>query len=115
MKNAMAQLGLEAHAVLEAAPDAMVIVADDGRIVAVNCELERMFGYSVGDMLGASIEMLVAGRRSPAVHVVFREGYVARTRRRGMGVGRPSHGQRRDGSVFPVQISLARIETKRVR
>ncbi len=110
MKDAMAQLGLEAHAVLEAAPDGMAIVADDGRIVAVNTELERLFGYSVGDMLGTSIELLVpADVRS--MHVGLREGYVAQPRRRGMGVGRHLYGQRRDGTVFPVQISLARIDT----
>lgn len=110
MKKALAQLGLKAHAVLEAAPDAMAIVADDGRIVAVNSELERVFGYSVGDMLGTSIELLVPGDVRQ-MHVGLREGYVAQPRRRGMGVGRHLYGQRRDGSVFPVQISLARIET----
>ena len=95
---------------LEAAPDGMAIVADDGRIVAVNSELERLFGYSVGDMLGASIELLVPADVRP-LPVGLRDGYVPQPQRRGMGVGRHLYGQRRDGSVFPVQISLARIDT----
>ena len=52
MDDGVAQLGLDARAVLDAAPDGMVIVADDGRIVAVNSELERLFGYSAAEMLG---------------------------------------------------------------
>jgi two-component system sensor histidine kinase DevS len=110
MGDGVAQLGLDARAVLDAAPDGMVIVADDGRIVAVNSELERQFGYAAEDMLGATIELLVpAGTRD--AHVGLREAYVEDPKRREMGVGRHLFGQRRDGSVFPVQISLARIGT----
>ena len=111
MDDGVAQLGLDARAVLDAAPDGMVIVADDGRIVAVNSELERQFGYSAHEMLGATIELL-APVDVRDVHVVLREAYVTEPRRREMGVGRHLHGQRRDGSVFPVQISLARIGTE---
>jgi PAS domain S-box-containing protein len=110
MEEGIAQLGLDAHAVLEAAPDGMAIVADDGRIVAVNSELEHLFGYSAGELLGESVELLVPADARSA-HVVLREEYVENPRRRGMGLGRHLHGQRRDGSVFPVQISLARIDT----
>lgn len=112
MEDAVAQLGLDARAVLDAAPDGMVIVADDGRIVAVNSEMEHLFGYSAGEMNGTSIELLVPKDARDA-HVGLREQYGERPRRREMGVGRHLHGQRRDGSVFPVQISLARIETAR--
>ncbi|HEX4983123.1 MAG TPA: PAS domain S-box protein, partial [Ilumatobacteraceae bacterium] len=111
MEEGIDSLGLDAHTVLEAAPDGMAIVADDGRIVAVNSELERLFGYSAGELLGAQVELLVP-TDDQAAHVVLRDEYVANPRRRGMGLGRHLHGQRRDGSVFPVQISLARIDTR---
>ena len=110
MDDRVALLGLDARAVLDAAPDGMVIVADDGRIVAVNAELERQFGYTAAELLGSTIEMLVPAD-SRDVHVALRQTYVVEPRRREMGVGRHLHGQRRDGSVFPVQISLARIAT----
>ena len=110
MEDEVAQLGLDARAVLEAAPDGMVIVADDGRVVAINAEMERLFGYSAGEMNGASIELLVPSDLRDT-HIALREGYCEHPRRRGMGVGRHLEGQRRDGSVFPVNISLARIET----
>ncbi len=110
MDDGVAQLGLDARAVLDAAPDGMVIVADDGRIVAVNSELERQFGYSSAELLGATIELLVPADARDA-HVRLREAYVEEPRRREMGVGRHLLGLRRDGSVFPVQISLARIGT----
>jgi PAS domain S-box-containing protein len=110
MEDGVAQLGLDARAVLDAAPDGMVIVADDGRIVAVNSEMERLFGYSSSEMNGMTIELLVPAELRNA-HVALRAAYVELPRRREMGVGRHLHGQRRDGSVFPVQISLARIPT----
>jgi PAS domain S-box-containing protein len=110
MDDAVAHLGLDARAVLEASPDGMVIVADDGVIVAVNAEMERLFGYSAGEMNGSSIELLVPADVRDA-HVDLREGYAVRPRRRGMGVGRHLYGQRRDGTVFPVQISLSPITT----
>ena len=111
MDDGVAQLGLDVRAVLDAAPDGMVIVADDGRILAVNSELERQFGYAADEMIGATIEML-APIDVRDVHVVLREAYVVEPRRREMGVGRHLHGQRRDGLVFPVQISLSRISTE---
>ena len=110
MDDAVAKLGLDARAVLEAAPDGMVIVADDGRVVAVNAEVEHLFGYSAGEMIGASIELIVPADARD-VHAALRKAYVERPKRRGMGVGRHLFGQRRDGSVFPVQIGLSRIET----
>jgi two-component system sensor histidine kinase DevS len=110
MDDGVAQLGLDARAVLDAAPDGMVIVGDDGRIVAVNSELERQFGYTGAEMLGETIELLVPADARDA-HVALRQTYVLEPRRREMGVGRHLHGRRRDGSVFPVQISLARIAT----
>jgi PAS domain S-box-containing protein len=110
MDDDVAKLGLDARAVLEAAPDGMLIVADDGRVVAVNAEMERLFGYSAGEMIGERIELFVPADVR-GLHVEEREAYVERPRRRGMGVGRHLDGQRRDGSVFPVQISLARIPT----
>ncbi len=110
MEDEVAELGLDARAVLEAAPDGMVIVASDGRIIAVNSEMEHLFGYSAGEMNGASIELLVPSEVR-GTHAGLREAYLVRPRRRGMGVGTLLQGQRRDGSVFPVQISLSPFQT----
>jgi len=92
----------------------MVIVADDGRIVAVNSDLKRQFGYSGDELIGATIEML-APVDLRDVHVVLREAYVAEPRRRDMGVGRHLHGQRRGGSVFRSRSVWRASVPRRVR
>ena len=73
--------------------------------------MEPQFGYAADEVLGAPIEQLVPLAVREA-HVALREAYVDEPRRREMGVGQHLHGRRRDGSVFPVQISLARIGTE---
>jgi PAS domain S-box-containing protein len=72
--------------------------------------MQQLFGYSSEELTGATIELLVPSEARGA-HLDEREEYVERPRRRAMGAGRPLRGQRRDGSVFPVQISLSRIAT----
>jgi protein-histidine pros-kinase len=95
---------------LEAAPDAMIIVDQMGRIVLVNVQAEEWFGYRREEMIGQSIEMLVP-ERFAGMHVAFRSGYVAGPRTRPMGLAGDLFAKRRDGSEFPVEISLAPLET----
>jgi PAS domain S-box-containing protein len=99
------------RALLEAAPDAMVIVGPDGKIVLVNAQTERMFGYARVELVGSPIESLVP-QRYQASHVHRRNGYLRAPRARGMGSDLELFGLRKDGSEFPVEISLSPIETE---
>jgi len=95
---------------LEAAPDAMVIVDDSGTIRLVNAQTETLFGYQRADLLGRPVEMLIPGRFR-AQHGAHRDGYTGTRQVRPMGAGLELHGLRKDGSEFPVEISLSPLET----
>lgn len=95
---------------LEAAPDAMVIVNDLGTIVLVNAQVEHLFGYGRDELVGQPVEMLVPERFAIG-HLDFRLGYNAEPRTRGMGGAEELFARRKDGSEFPVEISLAPLET----
>jgi PAS domain S-box-containing protein len=95
---------------LEAAPDAIVVVDTSGRIVLVNELTERMFGYTRRELLGQTIEML-APERVRGGHTAHRLAYFHEPRTRPMGEGRELAGRRKDGSEFPVEISLSPLPT----
>jgi PAS domain S-box-containing protein len=96
---------------LEAAPDAMVCVDSGGRIVLVNAQAERMFGYRREELAGQLVEILVPDAIK-AWHPARRAGYVADPRPRPMGAaGIELAGRRRDGSTFPAEICLSAIHT----
>jgi PAS domain S-box-containing protein len=95
---------------LEAAPDAMVILRSDRTISLVNGQLERMFGYRREELLGTPIEILVPDRFRDA-HVTHRDRYFAEPRTRPMGAGLDLFGRRKDGTEFPVEISLSPMQT----
>ncbi|GAA0635589.1 hypothetical protein GCM10009535_09540 [Streptomyces thermocarboxydovorans] len=95
---------------LEAAPDAMVIVDDTGTIKLVNAQTEALFGYRREELLGQSVELLVP-HRLRGHHTQHRSAYAANRQVRPMGAGLDLYGLRRDGSEFPVEISLSPLET----
>ncbi len=94
------------RAILECAPDAMIITDAEGVMLIVNAEAERLFDYPRLDLIGQPIELLMPERFRGA-HPRHRAQYASQPHRRPMGAGLELFGRRRDGSEIPVEISLA--------
>ncbi|HLF70603.1 MAG TPA: PAS domain S-box protein [Dehalococcoidia bacterium] len=102
---------LPLQGLLDSAPDGFIVVAADGAIVWANRTAEAMFGYDRTRLTGIRVEALVPDRLRPG-HVAHRTGYQETSRLRPMGLGLDLLGRRKDGSEFPVEISLSPLETK---
>jgi PAS domain S-box-containing protein len=97
--------------VIEGSPIGKLMIDGEGRIVLVNAQIERSFGYSRDELLGRPVEMLVP-ERFRARHPGYRDGFIANPMTRPMGAGRDLYGLRKDGSEFPVEIGLNPLETE---
>ncbi len=99
-------------ALLEAAPDAMVITDGRGKVLLVNAQAEKLFGYSREELLGQRVEALIP-QRFRAAHPSHRTAYFTEPRPRPMGAGHLDlYGLRKDGTEFPAEISLSPLQTE---
>lgn len=94
--------------VVEASPDAAVVIDSEGSIVVFNQQAEFMFGYDRSEVIGKPIESLLP-EELRAMHKTHREGFMDEPRMREMGTGQILRGLKRNGKQFPVQIKLAPI------
>jgi len=99
-----------AEALLESAPDPVVIVDRKGRIAVVNARVEAVFGYPRAELLGQPVEMLIP-ERLHAAHVKQRSAYQEDPHARAMGAGQDLYARRKDGSEFAVDVSLSPLAT----
>jgi PAS domain S-box-containing protein len=95
---------------VESAPNAMIMVDVEGRILLVNAQTERLFGYAREELIGQSIEMLVPARFRGS-HPGHRRSFFANPQARSMGAGRDLFGLRKDGTEVPVEIGLNPFQT----
>jgi PAS domain S-box-containing protein len=98
------------EALLEAAPDAMVIVGADGTILLINAQAENLFGFSRQELLGQKVEILIP-ERLEARHRAHRGEFGVSGRTRPMRGGPDQYGRRKDGTEFPVEISLSPLRS----
>lgn len=99
------------RALLDAAPDATIIVNEQGLIEMVNRQVENLFGYSRNEITGKAVEILIP-EELRSVHTQHRRGFFREARVRPMGAGAELKAVRKDGSTFPVEISLSPIVTE---
>ncbi|HUA59602.1 MAG TPA: PAS domain S-box protein [Verrucomicrobiae bacterium] len=98
-------------ALLESASQAIISIDRTGCIVLVNGRAEQMFGYPRGEMLGSRIELLLPESKR-ATHSRERDGFFSRPHIRPMGIGLDLSGRRKDGSEFPVEVSLSYVQNE---
>jgi PAS domain S-box-containing protein len=109
-ESALAESERRFRAVLEASPNAVVAIDAHGRIVYVNPQVEKTFGYRRDELTGQPIELLLPDRVSQR-HIGHRDGFLAHPVARPMGIGLDLAGRHKDGTEVPVEISLSPVET----
>lgn len=97
---------------LESAPDAIVIVNGEGRIVLVNAQAEKWLGYTRGELLNQPVELLIP-ERFRIHHQAYRQAYTDKPVVRPMGIGLDLYARRKDGGELPAEINLSPLKIGR--
>jgi PAS domain S-box-containing protein len=100
--------------IFDCVPGAIVVCEESGFIVRVNAHVEKMFGYGPEELLGQKIEILFA-ERFRRLYVEHRQHYRQDPQRRAMGAGIELYGRHREGTEFPIDATLSRVETQHGR
>ena len=96
---------------MESAPDAMIISDHDGKITIINAQTEKVFGYSREELIGNSVEILIP-RRFRSNHAQYRRDFLAKADVRTMGSDREILALRKDGTEFPIEITLSPMKSE---
>lgn len=108
MKAALQAAEARLHSILQTVPDAMIIIDERGRIESLSTTAERLFGYSIAEVAGKNIKQLM-----PAPHREQHDGYLKRYLNTGerhiIGIGRVVVGQRKDGTTFPMHLTIGEL------
>ena len=96
--------------VLELAPDGIVVIGSDRKIQIVNVQTEKLFGFTRDEMIGKEVEMLMPDRFRQD-HTEHERKFIEKQKPREMGVGKELFGKRKDGTEFPIEISLSPIQS----
>src|SRR4029078_1524693 len=111
------EVGSAAHlrSILDTVPDAMVIIDDHGRIISSSKAAERLFGFAEAELLGENVSTLMPSPDRER-HDGYLERYLKTGEKRIIGIGRLVTGRRRDGTTFPMELSVgeARIGDERI-
>ncbi|HKT86146.1 MAG TPA: PAS domain S-box protein [Novosphingobium sp.] len=110
-------LGNEAYlrSVLDSVPDAMVVIDEAGRIMSFSSTAERMFGYAEAELIGENVSTLMPSPDRER-HDMYLKRYLVTGERRIIGIGRVTTARRRDGTTFPIELSVgeARVGLRRI-
>ena len=108
MKAALQAAEARLRSILETVPDAMIIIDERGRVESLSTTAERLFGYAADEVVGCNIKMLM-----PTPHREQHDGYLKRYlttgERRIIGIGRVVVGQRKDGTTFPMHLTVGEL------
>jgi two-component system, LuxR family, sensor kinase FixL len=99
------------RAILSTVPDAMIVIDDRGLITSFSAAAEKLFGYCEADVLGKNVNILMPEPHHTA-HDGYLRHYLTTGEKRIIGIGRVVEGQRRDGSIFPMELSVGEARTE---